>query len=164
MNNYIKHANREFDVLGWPGDCDMQTMICNQLVELLKVFADHGHSGSSAPYTVNLFKKLAMFEPISPLTGEDSEWNDISEQRGKGCWQNNRCSRVFKDANGRAYDIEARIFIDANGSSWSSKGSRQYIKFPYTPKTRYIKRQKVRRIYNWIKNLIERKQDEDCID
>ena len=39
---------------------------------------DNGHSGSSAPYAVNLFKKLAMFKPIGPITGKDSEWAKTS--------------------------------------------------------------------------------------
>ena len=135
MNNYQKHAKSEFESLGWPGDCEMQQMMCEQILELLGVFGEHGHSGSSAPYAINLFKKLASFEPIAPLTGEDSEWGDPYDGKTR---QNKRCSHVFKEEDGRAYDIDAVVFREPNGCCYTGKGSRRYIKFPYTPKTKYV--------------------------
>ena len=135
MSNYENHAKKEFEVLGWPGDDEMQKLMCEQIIELLNLFGKHGHSGSSAPYAVNLFKKLALFHPISPLTGCDSEWNEI----GDNLFQNNRCSHVFKK-DGKAYDIDGKVFSDDDGETWFTSGeSRVYITFPYTPKTEYIK-------------------------
>lgn len=136
MNNYQKHAKAEFEALGWPGDCEMQRMICDQLIELLGKFGEHEHSGSSAPYAVNLFKKLAMFEPISPLTGDDSEWGEPYDN--SGMQQNKRCSHVFREKDGRAYDIDAVVFKEPNGCCYTGKGSRKYITFPYTPRTQYV--------------------------
>ena len=115
----------------------MQEALCKHVLELLRVFADEGHSGSTAPYTVNMFKKLAMFEPLVPLTGEDWEWAEVSD----GVFQNKRCSRVFKQAdrfNGQAYDLDGRVFREPNGSCYTSKESRVPITFPYTPKTEYV--------------------------
>lgn len=66
------------------------------------------------------------FGPLSPLTGEDSEWNEI----GEGRFQNRRSSRVFKDEDGRAYDIEGRVFRDGAGC-YTSRDSRVYVEFPY---------------------------------
>lgn len=159
MSNFNSHALMEFRAAGWTDESgafkdDMQQAICEHLLNLLEVFSNEGHSGSTAPYTVNLFKKLAMFEPIVPLTGEDWEWHEI----GHGCLQNKRCSHVFKQADrfdGQAYDINGKVFYewcerpldkDEEGypgvrrfkSSYTSKDSNVPITFPYTPTTEYV--------------------------
>lgn len=142
MSNLHKHALAEFRAAGWTDadgkfEDEMQEAICKHVLELLKVFADEGHSGSTAPYTVNMFKKLAMFEPLVPLTGEDWEWSEC----GNGVFQNKRCSRVFKQAdrfNGQAYDIEGRVFREPTGACYTGAESRVPVTFPYTPKTEYV--------------------------
>lgn len=142
MSNLHKHALAEFRAAGWTDadgkfEDEMQEDICKHVLELLKVFADEGHSGNTAPYTVNMFKKLAMFEPLVPLTGEDWEWNEC----GNGVFQNKRCSRVFKQAdrfNGQAYDIEGRVFREPTGACYTGAESRVPVTFPYTPKTEYV--------------------------
>jgi hypothetical protein len=133
---YVSHAKREFDALGWPGNDDMQKLMCEQVIDLLYVFSDHGHSGSSAPYAVSIFKRLAMFEPIGPLTGADSEWGESF--CNDGTMQNKRCSHVFKRPDGTAYDINGKVFREPNGCCYTSKESSVDIEFPYTPKTEYI--------------------------
>ena len=154
MSNLIKHAKAEFRAAKWVDEDgeytdEMQGMICDHIIKLLEVFSDEGHSGTTAPYTVNVFKKLAMFEPIVPLTGEDWEWCEVSERMGSKCWQNKRCSKVFKDEDGRAYDIEGKVFWEwCRGivgeddepfkSYYTSRESRVYIEFPYTPHTEYV--------------------------
>ena len=142
MSNLHKHALAEFRAAGWTDDEgkfkeEMQEAICKHVLELLKVFADEGHSGTTAPYTVNMFKKLAMFEPLVPLTGEDWEWTEVSA----GVFQNKRCSHVFKQAdrfNGQAYDIEGRVFREPSGACYTGAESRVPVTFPYTPKTEYV--------------------------
>lgn len=144
MSNYQKHLDREWKAMGWPteegeDEDDSQVWVYQHLKKLLEAFAGEGHSGTSAPYTVSLFRKLALFEPIGPLTGADHEWNDISEYGGDTKWQNNRCSYVFKNADGVAYDIQGKVFENADGSRWTSVESRVEIEFPYVPKTEVIK-------------------------
>lgn len=153
MSNTQKHALTEFKAAGWLDEDgnyidEMQEAICNHVLELIKVFSDEGHSGSTAPYTIDLFKKLAMFEPIVPLTGEDWEWTEIArEMSGSNngtVYQNKRCSRVFKDDDG-AYDIDGKVFYNwytnENGkrfkSYYTSRDSRVPVSFPYTPTTVY---------------------------
>lgn len=75
-------------------------------LELLKVFADQGHSGMSAPFAVALFEKLARWKPIAPLTGEPDEWTEV----GTNIWQNKRASNVFKGEDGRAYWSDGVVF------------------------------------------------------
>jgi muramoyltetrapeptide carboxypeptidase LdcA involved in peptidoglycan recycling len=150
MDNYERHAWKEFRAAGWIDENnkfkdDMQEMICNHVLKLLKEFAGEGHSGTSASYTIELFKKLADFEPIAPLTGEDCEWNLINDN--PETYQNNRCSHVFKE-NGKAYDIEGIIFYDVMKdeddkeykSYFTCYESRVYIKFPYSPVKVYKER------------------------
>lgn len=153
MSNIEKHALMEFKAAGWLDEDgnyldEMQESICRHVLALLDVFTAEGHSGTTAPYTVNLFKKLAMFEPLVPLTGEDWEWVDVSEYGGRDdgpLWQNKRCSHVFKDANG-AYDIDGIVFYDWHTdeetgekykSHFTGRESRVPVTFPYTPKTEY---------------------------
>lgn len=126
MSNLVKHAEKEFETLGWPGDCEMQKAICDNILELLQVFSDQGHSGSTAPYALNLFEKLAKFNPISPLTGKDDEWVEIRE----GLYQNKRDGEVFKE-NKEAYWIRGKIFRNQHGVTFTSKDSRVAVVFPW---------------------------------
>lgn len=151
MSNLKTHALNEFRAAGWLDKdgkyCDdMQEAICSHLLLLLQVFSAEGHSGSTAPYTINLFSKLAKFDPIVPLTGEDWEWVEVSE----GMYQNKRCSAVFKQPDrfdGQAYYIDGNVFWDWNKSEEDGTMSKSYytgrdsfvtIEFPYTPKTEYV--------------------------
>jgi hypothetical protein len=144
----MRHAERELEILGYLNETgdelgdDMNIMMADNVLELIRVFSEQGHSGFSAPYCISLFNKLARFEIIAPLTGRDDEWNEICDERtsGNAVWQNNRDSRVFKESDGRAYFIEGIVWEDRNGCSYTSRDSRVYIdEFPYIPKTEYRK-------------------------
>lgn len=126
----IEHARFEFDALGWPGDCEMQQALCNNVIALLETFSNQRHSGSTADYVLGLFEKLARFDPLSPLTGDDSEWIDVGDQNGT-LYQNKRDGEVFKDDDG-AYWIHGKIFRDKDGCTYTSKDSRVMISFPWT--------------------------------
>jgi hypothetical protein len=141
MSNLVEHAKREFLALGYKPINEEEDgpnkWIQQNVMELLRVFSEQGHSGSSAPYCVGVFEKLAMFEPLGPLTGEDHEWHEASD----GVFQNKRCSHVFKQAdrfNGQAYDTQGRVFRDPNGGSYTSGDSCVPVTFPYTPTTEYV--------------------------
>jgi hypothetical protein len=154
--NSQDHAMLEFKAAGWIDDKenwtdDWQQAICENVLNLLMLFGNQGHSGSSAPYAIDLFKKLAMFEPIVPLTGEEWEWSDV-RHNGDGSihYQNKRCSHVFKEGDGQAYDIDGRVFWEwyrdqetgeSFKSHYTSRDSRVHVTFPYTPKTEYVYKQ-----------------------
>ena len=147
MSKLNEHAIMEFKAAGWLDDTgayidEMQAAICEHVLELLTVFSNEGHSGSTAPYTIDLFERLAMFKPITPLTGEDWEWSEVSETMGSKCWQNKRCSSVFKDENGECYDIDGKVFWEwCRGvvgsddkpfkSYYTGRESRVPVTFPY---------------------------------
>jgi hypothetical protein len=134
MSNLLKHAERELTLIGYDGKDEYNNMVKSAIMELIATFAKQGHSGFSAPYVINVVTKLAKFEVLSPLTGADDEWNDVSD----GLWQNNRDSAVFKAKDG-CYFINAFVWVDKETCGYTNKKSRGYIKsFPFIPKTFHI--------------------------
>lgn len=167
MSNLEDHARRELELAGWfDEDGFYGRDMGDAVLALIKVFSDQDHSGMSAGICASLFEKLSKFEPLTPLTGEDDEWNDITEQyfvakvisngvpdspepseivdlinRDTGPsgiqYQNKRCSHVFKDVTG-VYDSKGKLFKDKKGDISQRRESRVYITFPYTPKTEIV--------------------------
>ena len=108
----------------------MQAHMNRHLLRMVREFCKEGQSGLSAGYAVNRLKRLLMWLPLAPLTGEDSEWNDV----GDGVEQNRRCSKVFRNNkdNATATNIEGKVFSDNDGQSWfTCHASRVPITFPY---------------------------------
>ena len=156
----IEHAKTELQIAGLfdkEGDF-YEGMTGKAVMELIEVFSKQGHSGMSASIVADIFKKLANYEPLGPITGKDEEWSDVRDYgKGEPWYQNKRYSAIFKDGkDGRAYSIDAIVKRNQNGTCWSgfawlseedyktgdrSKmvGKKGYIKsFPFTPKTFYI--------------------------
>ena len=110
----------------------MQDRIEKDILELIETFEKQGHSGFSGNYVLSIFERLVRFLPITPLTGDDDEWNECG---GVNYWQNKRCGRVFKDSDG-PYDSCVRVFSDDGGETfYQSRESRERIEFPYYPPT-----------------------------
>lgn len=97
------------------GDDAMQKQMSQDLLELVGVFAGQDHSGSSAIYAIDALKRLLRCQPLTPLTGEDSEWI----KQGDDLFQNKRCPSVFKDSLGHVQD--------------SNKPPGRVVNFPYMP-------------------------------
>lgn len=108
-------------------------MLGDAVMQMVKAFADEGHSGMSASMAISAFEKVARFEPLTPLTGSDDEWNEVCP----GEYQNRRYPHVFKDASG-AYDSTGRIFREPDGCCYQNRESRVAITFPYTPVREYV--------------------------
>lgn len=123
----VNHAINEMNI-AWPESEPMQDAVKENILELIKVFSEQGHSGMSAPYVLEHFNKLARFEPIKPLTGEDDEWVECSD----GVFQNIRCSEVFKNGkDGQAYWINGNIFRNQDGVTFTSDKSSVAVTFPW---------------------------------
>jgi len=136
--NLETHARRELEIAGlFDSDSDYGGMLGHAVMRMMRDFSDEDHSGFSAGITSDLFNKVSRFEPLTPLTGGDDEWNLLDYGDGTK-FQNKRCSHVFKDDDGRAYDIQGKIFREPSGSCYTGKGSRVFVKFPYTPKSEYV--------------------------
>ena len=153
--NLIEHAKKELELLGYDinqAEENPSKWVFEDVIELLDVFAKQGHSGSSAPYVLDLFKRLASWDCLSPLTGLDDEWCECSD----GVMQNKRLSSVFKEGKA-AYYIDGYVFWDWSErdlepgedgypgverfkSCFSSRMSRKIVEFPYSKEDpEYIK-------------------------
>ena len=136
----MEWAKRELDLAGYkesddPDDID--NWMRNDVLKLLEMFVEQGHSGFSANYAIKLFQTLANWKPLAPLTGEPDEWTEV----GPDVWQNKRASNVFKGEDGRAYWYDGIVFWEwvtpeegePYKSYFTSADSRVFIdRFPWT--------------------------------
>lgn len=135
----VDYAEKEFARIPLQNheDDEMEIAIRKHVIDMVEIFSNENHSGFSANYTIRLLTRLLSYKPLTPLTGEDSEWIDVSNDY----YQNNRYSCVFKDkSTGKAYNIEGKVFWEwytnpETGerikSYFTSRDSRVYIEFPY---------------------------------
>ena len=142
-------AKKEFEILEKVMGDALVLPYKEEILALVKKFGESGQSGGSAPYISGAIKdvvgKLLLRQPITPLTGDDSEWMHCNESCG---FQNTRQSAVFKK-DGVAIYVNAIVFRGdltgtfASGSISIGDGktisSKQKIKsFPFKPKVFYI--------------------------
>lgn len=117
---------------------EMDQEMAKCLLGLIKTIGEQGHSGGSIGALLGMFETLSSFKPLTPLTGEDSEWLEVNDE---GLLQNVRYGSVFKDSTGRAYDIDAKVlwewYTDEDGERhkiyFHNSECREDIEFPYTP-------------------------------
>ena len=107
---------------------------------IARVFSLEGHSGCSASIVIPWIEKALLWEPIAPLTGDSDEWVEVYQDTATGypLWQNKRCSRVFKEADGKSYDVSGIVFRDPDGACYTNVKSRTEVVFPYLPSTTYV--------------------------
>jgi hypothetical protein len=150
-------AKRELDILKATTPDAIVTPFAKEILALCEAFGNSGQSGGSAPYTASAIsqavKKLMLHEPICDITGHESEWCNVSAfgDGSEPYYQNSRCSALFKEKeNGRSYYLDAivwkgvedwdtftgSVYIDEK--DFELVRSRQYVKFPFKPKTFYI--------------------------
>jgi hypothetical protein len=130
-----------------------------EIEALVDKFGQSGQSGGSAPFTagaiVETIRKMLAQEPLGEgIDCTDDEWNDCSmyedTEPGRGTYQNNRLSSVFKEGKeGRPYYLNAIVFkpigkdysftgnsVGLDEDSKDLIGSSHYIKsLPFQPKT-----------------------------
>ncbi len=93
-SNLYRYAKDELQRAGlFDEDSDYGGMLGEAALEIIAVFAKQGHSGFSASITTDIVNRLMQFKPLTPLTYELDEWNEV----GTGTWQNRRKSTVFSD-------------------------------------------------------------------
>lgn len=107
MSDVTSWANDELDRIGVTGEEKALYM------ETLTRFLDYFDSGGAVSIAAPIMRRLLSTIPLSPLTGADDEWVDVSHDM----FQNKRCFSVFKTIvdiprrglkAGDAYDINAR--------------------------------------------------------
>ena len=139
--NITDYAKKELELAGWfDKDGVFADMMGKTVLKMVEEFSKEGHSGMSATIAIDLFSNVAKFIPLTPLTGEDWEWDDIGNHPGH-YFQNKRCHHVFKEVKSSGeifYDDMVKIFRYPSGGTYTSKDSRVEITFPYIPKVNYI--------------------------
>lgn len=107
------------------------------VMELIDVLLKQSHPDLvTFKAVVAALYQLSNGEPLSPLTGDDDEWDKVSQFQ----WQNNRCPRVFKELGVGPYDAQGIVFVDEHDRMFTKQPqSRVQIRFPYEPKTKYVK-------------------------
>jgi hypothetical protein len=139
LSNLLSYAESELNRIGMTEDStdEMNVMMRKHILHMMNEFAEEGHSGFSASYAINILTKLMEFKPLSPLTGEDDEWNLVGDEH----WQNKRCSSVFKGVDGSCYDIDGKVFWEwyknedgkAEKTYYTGYGCSIPVTFPYKP-------------------------------
>lgn len=90
----VEHAKRELELLG---ETDQEYI--DGIVKVIQAFADCGHSGGSASVAIPTIHDLLQFKPLSPLTNDPSEWNEV----GSEVWQSSRNPEAFSSDGGKTY-------------------------------------------------------------
>ncbi|MCD8207591.1 MAG: hypothetical protein LUD72_06625 [Bacteroidales bacterium] len=113
---------------------EMQKMMNDNILQIVNIFFEQGHTGFTAGYALNQLDRLLRYKPILPLTGKDDEWRDICDD---GTKQNIRYPSMFKYPDGTVYDDDAIIISDNGGLTWFTNGNfrKRVDRFPYSPAT-----------------------------
>ena len=124
----------------------MNRAMMADIMELVETFAKQGHSGFSANYCINLFNKLARYEPLTEILNNESEWMNCAflDKDSGHLFQNKKCFALFKEGkDGKPYYLDAIVWKESDGMCFTGTvegiSSRQQVKsFPFRPKTFYV--------------------------
>ena len=141
-SNMMKWAAKELELAGYTEGSEdgPNTWMREQVLESLAVFVSHGNSGGSAPFEINLVRRLSSWKPISKLRFTDDEWGMCSTD---GLMQNNRCSAFFKNPDGTiswndAVTQKVVSQIRYNDKKESSEGCPTYWSFSSAVEGTYV--------------------------
>ena len=104
----------------------MQEMMNNDVLELLKVFSEQGHSDFSASIATRLFYKLANYMLVTEVEDNPDDWNENGQHKF--------ISSIFKRDDGTCYYMYGRLFAEPNSDNFFyNKASNVDITFPIKP-------------------------------
>lgn len=135
--NSIEIAQKELEAAGFfDNDEIYEGLIGDAVMTLIKTFNEQHHSDFSAMIVIHLFDRLAKHKPLTPLTGENWEWEKMTlgtdEDGDNQTYINIRCPFIIKDSDGVAYNTEGKVFSDDGVVWYTNKNSRIPITFPYS--------------------------------
>jgi len=151
MSELMSWARKEVELAS--KNCDEYGAAClNSALKALYSLSEDGHSGYSIGATQSILNSLIKYKPLTPLTGDDSEWGICCSNESDEyiSYQNNRYSalfkHVYKDGSVEYNDIDRFVLEDiGNGSRWSNgsafrliEGYFPPISFPYSPNVKPI--------------------------
>ncbi len=104
----------------------MQNMMNNDVLELLEVFSEQGHSSFSASIATRLFYKLANHKIITEVEDNPDDWDDNGQHK--------YITSIFKREDGTCYYMYGRLFAEPNSDNFFyNKASNVDITFPIKP-------------------------------
>lgn len=128
-NKFVEHAKMELDkIRGGRKPQGREISSEEKVMKLVKLFSKQEFDIGELGYVTSVVTKLIKQYPLSPLTGEDDEW----ERYSSTTFLNKRCMDVYK-SGGKAYFTKGKLFSTDEGKSWfSTKESVVEIEsFPY---------------------------------
>jgi hypothetical protein len=96
-SNLVAHALRELDIVGETSHEPPSMREC--VVEIVRTFAEQGHSGFSAAWLSAVLDKLLRFQPLSAITNNPADWMEVTD----GLWQCVRDPECFSQDGGKTY-------------------------------------------------------------
>lgn len=108
----VEHAERELRLAGlFDSDSDYGGAVGTAALELVKVFAEQGHSGASAYIVLDVFSRLAQFRELTPITSSPDEWRSVDVSTllpgAPPMWQSTRNPSVFSADGGKTWGVLA---------------------------------------------------------
>ena len=104
-SSLLKFSRGELKRVGlFDKDSDYGGMLGESTMKLMECFCKEGHSGYSAQLQVELFTRLASWHPLSELTNDPTEWQEVGTERDcTPLWQSRRSPDCFSKNGGRTY-------------------------------------------------------------
>lgn len=96
-SNLVAHALRELDLIGETSHEAPSMRDC--AVQVVRTFAEQGHSGSSAAWLSAVLDKLLRFQPLSVITDDPADWMEVADD----LWQCIRDGECFSKDGGKTY-------------------------------------------------------------
>jgi len=136
---------------------DMQLMFVTHLKQLIAAFEPL--KGKYFGFYMDIVVKLMKLDPITPITFEDDQWNDVSEyyysaDTGKRYFQHKRATDVFKDFNGTIFHSGHYVFSERTdgGDSWFTcrHSSMDINTTTYTPFKVYLNLPFIEKVYKYL--------------
>lgn len=126
-----EYVNKELDMLD-ESHADVKK-IKPAIIDIIDII-DNLDNNKERALLVNVFNLLIKYIPLSPLTGNEDEWEECKRLNGEVYQQNKRCARVFRRNmdNGTASVIDGILFSD-DGKRWFGCKESEYKidKFPF---------------------------------
>lgn len=128
----VEYAREELQRAGmFDKDGDYGGELGPVVMELMRQFADGGHSGGSAQLALELFERLARYRPLTPIADPMSLHEYIDHtgiSGGTPTYQSTRLPTLFSEDGGKSwYDLDLKL-------PWWKHRGRAYVTFPYMPK------------------------------
>jgi hypothetical protein len=149
----LDHIKAELKMSGWVnsyGECiDEKFMthvyVCRRIIDLLTSMENKNKGDEALSILTDILDKMVNFLPVTPLRGEDDEWDEISP----GNFRNKRYPDVIKtneESINQSFDTARKVFCsskkDAEGKEetifFTNHESSVPITFPYMPEKEYV--------------------------